>query len=123
MNKYKTLLSNTLLISMGTFGSKILVFLMVRFYTEYLTTSDYSTADLIAQTANLLFPIISLGITEGVFRFTLDSTADKKSVFTYGFSAITLGGLLFFAVAPLLLFVNDFKSIVLVYNYLFLYNN
>ncbi len=110
MNKYKTLLSNTLLISMGTFGSKILVFLMVRFYTEYLTTSDYSTADLIAQTANLLFPIISLGITEGVFRFTLDSTADKKSVFTYGFSAITLGGLLFFAVAPLLLFVNDFKN-------------
>ena len=69
MNKYKTLLSNTLLISIGTFGSKILVFFMVRFYTGYLTPSDYGTADLITQTANLLFPIISLGITDGVFRF------------------------------------------------------
>ena len=102
MNKYKTLLSNTILISMGTFGSKILVFLMVRFYTDYLTPSDYSTADLITQTANLLFPIISFGITEGVFRFTLDSNAHKKSVFTYGFLSLTIGAIMFFLIAPLL---------------------
>lgn len=110
MNKYKTLLSNTLLISMGTFGSKILVFLMVRFYTDYLTPSDYSTADLIAQTANLLFPLISLGITEGVFRFVLDSNVDKKSVFTYGVVSITVGGLLFFAIIPLLSLIEDFNG-------------
>lgn len=110
MNKYKTLLSNTLLISMGTFGSKILVFLMVRFYTDYLTPSDYSTADLIAQTANLLFPLISLGITEGVFRFVLDSNVDKKSVFTYGALSITIGGLLFFGIVPLLSFIKDFRG-------------
>lgn len=112
MNKYKTLLSNTLLISLGTFGSKILVFLMVRFYTDYLTPSDYSTADLITQTANLLFPIISFGITEGVFRFTLDSNAHKRSVFTYGFIAITVGALMFFAIAPLLGIVKDFKGYI-----------
>ena len=110
MNKYKTLLSNTLLISMGTFGSKLLVFLMVRFYTEYLTPSDYSTADLITQTANLLFPIISVGITDGVFRFAMDSKADKKSVFTIGVFAILAGSLLFFGVAPLLGMVDDFKG-------------
>ena len=66
-NKYKTLVSNTMLISLGTFGSKLLVFFMVRFYTSYLTPADYGTADLITQTANLLFPLISLGITDGVF--------------------------------------------------------
>lgn len=112
MNKYKTLMSNTLLISLGTFGSKILVFLMVRFYTEYLSTSDYSTADLITQTANLLFPIISFGITEGVFRFALDSSAHKKSVFSYGFLTISLGALLFFAIAPVLGLVKDFEGFV-----------
>ena len=57
-NKYKTLVSNTMLISLGTFGSKLLVFFMVRFYTSYLTPADYGTADLITQTANLLFPLI-----------------------------------------------------------------
>lgn len=112
MNKYKTLLSNTLLISMGTFGSKILVFLMVRFYTGYLTPSDYSTADLITQTANLLFPIISMGIADGVFRFVLDRESDKKSVFTIGFLCIAAGSLLFFVIAPLLGLMEDFKGYV-----------
>lgn len=112
MNKYKTLFSNTLLISLGTFGSKLLVFLMVRFYTEYLTTSDYSTADLITQTANLLFPIISLGITEGVFRFALDSDADRKSVFSFGAGAITVGALMFAVIVPLLGLVKSFEGFV-----------
>ena len=112
MNKYKTLLSNTLLISLGTFGSKLLVFLMVRFYTGYLAPSDYSTADLITQTANLLFPIISLGITDGVFRFAMDSNADRRSVFTIGFSSILAGSLIFFAVVPILGFVEDFDGYV-----------
>ncbi len=111
-NKYNTLLSNTLLISMGTFGSKILVFLMVRFYTGYLTPSDYSTADLITQTANLLFPIISVGIADGVFRFVMDAERDKKSVFTLGFWCITLGSLAFFVIVPLLGFIEDFKGYI-----------
>ncbi len=36
MNKYRTLATNTLLLSIGTFGSKLLVFFTVRFYTGYL---------------------------------------------------------------------------------------
>ena len=111
-NKYNTLMSNTLLISMGTFGSKILVFLMVRFYTGYLTPSDYSTADLITQTANLLFPLISVGIADGVFRFVMDENSDKRSVFTVGFRCITVGALAFFLIAPLLRLVEDFKGYV-----------
>lgn len=111
-NKYTTLLSNTLLIALGTFGSKLLVFFMVRFYTDYLTTSQYGTADLITHTANLLFPIISIGITEGVFRFALDSERNRKSVFTIGFSAITLGSLFFVLIIPILNLVKEFKGFI-----------
>lgn len=112
MNKYKTLVSNTALISLGTFGSKLLVFLMVRFYTGYLTTSEYGTSDLITQTANLLLPLISLGITNGVFRFAIDSKYDRKSVFSAGLISITLGGLLFFVIAPLLGLVQQFEGYI-----------
>ncbi len=112
MNKYKTLISNTALISLGTFGSKLLVFLMVRFYTGYLTTEQYGTSDLITQTANLLLPIISLGITNGVFRFAIDSKADKRSVFSTGLYCITLGGLMFLGIAPLLSLVGQFKGYI-----------
>lgn len=126
MNKYKTLLSNTLLISIGTFGSKILVFFMVRFYTGYLTPSDYGTADLITQTANLLFPIISLGITDGVFRFALDNERGRRSVFTVGFITITAGSVFFLAVIPLLNTVKEFKGyiwLIVIYTMAYCYHS
>ena len=96
-NKYKTLVSNTMLISLGTFGSKLLVFFMVRFYTSYLTPADYGTADLITQTANLLFPLISLGITDGVFRFAVDHTEQRRNIFSVGVYTILAGAVLLVA--------------------------
>ena len=81
-NKYQRLAGNTLTLGLGTFGSKLLVFLMVRFYTEFLTPADYGAADLITQTANLLIPLVSLGITDAVFRFAMEQTEDARSVFS-----------------------------------------
>lgn len=101
-NKYRTLLDNTFLLSLGTFGSKILTFVMVRFYTGVLTPSDYGTADLIMQTANLLLPVASLGITNGVFRFALDRKEHRKSIFSAGLYIILLGSLILLAAGPLL---------------------
>ena len=77
MNKYQTLAANTILMSAGTFGSKLLVFLMVRFYTGYLTPAEYGTADLITQTANLLIPLVSLDITDAVFHFAADRRSGR----------------------------------------------
>lgn len=92
MNKYRTLATNTLLLSIGTFGSKLLVFFMVRFYTGYLSPAAYGTADLITQTGNLLIPIVSLDITDAVFRFSADCQQDRADIFTVGLRAITCGG-------------------------------
>lgn len=126
MNKYKTLVSNTALISLGTFGSKLLVFLMVRFYTGYLTTSEFGIADIITQTCNLLLPIISLGITNGVFRFAIDSNHDKKSVFSSGLYTITFGGLLFLLILPLLAISSQLRSylwLIVIYTMLSCYHS
>ena len=100
-NKYTTLASNTFLISIGTFGSKLLTFFMVRFYTEVLTPSDYGTADLIMQGANLLFPVISMGIVEGVFRFALGNPKKRKNIFSAGVWVITGGSAVLAAVTVL----------------------
>ena len=100
-NKYKTLISNTMLISLGTFGSKLLVFFMVRFYTGYLDTEAFGTADLITQSANLLLPIISMGITDGVFRFAVDHVKDRARIFSAGLYTILVGSLLLLALLPL----------------------
>ena len=80
-SKYQRLAGNTVKLGLGTFGSKLLVFLMVRFYTEYLSPADYGTADLITQTANLLIPLLSLGITDAVFRFAMEEKRRTQPVF------------------------------------------
>ncbi len=91
VNKYRTLATNTLLLSIGTFGSKLLVFFMVRFYTGYLSPAAYGTADLITQTGDLLLPIVSLDITDAVFRFSADCQQDRADIFTVGLRTITCG--------------------------------
>lgn len=114
MNKYQTLAANTLLMSIGTFGSKLLVFLMVRFYTGYLTPAEYGTADLITQTANLLIPLVSLDIADAVFRFAADRRSGGSDVFSVGLCSITLGS------AAMLLVLVSLQGIPAVRQYGFL---
>ncbi|HIU27699.1 MAG TPA: polysaccharide biosynthesis C-terminal domain-containing protein [Candidatus Fimisoma avicola] len=111
-NKYTTLVSNTFLISIGTFGSKLLTFFMVRFYTEVLTPSDYGTADLIMQGANLLFPVISMGIVEGVFRFALGNPKKSRNIFSAGVWVITGGSAVLAAVTVLTWSVDLFDDVL-----------
>ena len=62
MNVYKKLLSNTLLIALSTFGSKLLVFLLTPFYTAMLSTEEYGIMDNVVQLSNLLIPLPLSGL-------------------------------------------------------------
>ena len=62
MDKYKKLISNTVIFAIGTFSSKVLVFLLMPLYTRVLSDAEYGITDLIVQTGNLLLPLASLGI-------------------------------------------------------------
>lgn len=92
-NKYKTLISNTAILGLGTFGSKLLVYFLMPLYTAYLSSDQFGRADLIAQTANLLIPILSVSICDAVFRFTLDRTQNRDAVLSTGFLVIGAGTL------------------------------
>ena len=59
MSKEGTLVKNTIIYAIGNFGSKILSFLLLPFYTYYLSTNDYGYFDLITTTISLLTPIIT----------------------------------------------------------------
>ncbi len=111
-NKYTKLLSNTLILGLGVFGSKLLVFLMMPLYTGILSPEEYSLADLISQTANLLMPIACIGITDGVFRFTLDSDRDKRYVLSSGLKIMAWSMLALLALWPLLLLFDPYIAYV-----------
>lgn len=102
MNRYKKLISNTIIFGIGTFGSKMLVFLLMPLYTRVLTKADYGVVDLIIQTSNLLIPIVSLGIANAVIRFGLDKSVKKSDVFTIGLITILCGFGIFLILIPVL---------------------
>ncbi len=104
MDKNRRLFSNTLILAVGTFGSKFLVFFMMPLYTACLMPEEYSLADLISQTANLLIPFACAGMAEGVFRFAMEENEDKRSVFSSALAVLLATSVLFLALSPLLRF-------------------
>ena len=112
MNKYKRLISNTLILGAGTFASKVIVLLMMPFYTLILSPEQFGVADLVTQTANMIIPIACIGICEGLFRFTLDCE-DRKKVFSTGLCILGVGSAAMLALIPLLSLLDDFHGYVL----------
>ena len=92
-NKYSDLSKNVVLFTISSFGQKILAFLLVPLYTSFLSTQEYGIIDLVSTTVNLLIPVFSLNMAEGVMRFTLEDK-EKKDYLSYGIITIAKGTLL-----------------------------
>lgn len=91
--KNKSLLKNIGLFTLGSFGSKILSFLLVPLYTAVLSTSEYGTVDLITSTASLLTPILLLSIFDATLRFGMDDSYKKKDVLSTSIRIAVVGSL------------------------------
>ena len=111
-NKYKRLFSNTLIFTVGKFVSKLIVIFMLPFYTSYLTSAEYSTADLITNLCNLLIPMACLGVSEGIFRGAAAKNVDKEAFFTNGALLMVIGGAIFLALSPLLNLFDYFTDYI-----------
>lgn len=93
MSKNKELAKNTLTILIGKFTTQFLSFFLLPLYTIYLSTSQYGTFDLISTYVALLVPILSLELSNSMFRFLLDfrnNDKKKSEVFINILIAITL---------------------------------
>ena len=110
MNRYQKLASNTAILAVGTFGSKLLVFLLMPLYTAWLTTAEFGTAELITGLSNFLMPLACVGLSTGVFRFAAEREADREAVFSTSVAllGISLGG--FLLLSPLLLLIEYVSS-------------
>lgn len=118
MNLYRNLISNTVLFGISTFGARFLTFLLTPFYTRVLSSTEYGITDLLIQTGNLIIPIASVGIANGVIRYGLERSSNKASVFTTGI-LVTLAGFFVLAlISPLLnqlTFLSGYVRLVLLY--------
>lgn len=101
MGRYKNFMSNTFFMLLGTFSSKVLVFLLVPLYTSILSTEEYAIYDLLITTVSLLSPFLTMNIAEGVMRFCLDKLEYKaEEVLTIGVAFVFASSLIMFALTP-----------------------
>ena len=91
MNRYKTLASNTIVLALGQFGSKLLVLFLMRFYQSMLGESGYGEINTIIDTATLLIAFATLSIGESVIRFGLDKAYNNAQVFSIGIKVTVAG--------------------------------
>ena len=108
-NRYKKLMGNTLIFAIGTFSSKVLVFLMLPYYTNILSTGEYGTVDALINVGQLMIPIASVGINNAVIRFGLEKGTDKSSVFSSGLYTILMGFVCLAVVSPVLTLLIVFR--------------
>lgn len=93
MSAIRELGKNTILIFIGNLGSKFVGFLMLPFYTRWLSQEDYGTTDIIFVYSSLLLGVTTCCIADAIFIFPKNSSINKqKRYFTTGaiFSFITL---------------------------------
>ena len=120
-NRYKQLFSFTLILGIGTVISKLMTYVVLTpLYTHYLTTDEFGIVELVVQTANMLMPLVSLGINQAVLRFGMDGETDRGSVLTAGLAVNLLGFLIFLLFYPLVRLIPAFgEYALLVYIFIF----
>ena len=118
MNKKKQFAKNTIIIFFGKVCTQLISFLLLPFYTAYLTTSEYGVVDLIQTYVTLLVPIITLELEMSIFRWLIDSRGKDKDTtklisnnFYVLLLSLSIFSVLFIIVS---LFINiPFKFIIL----------
>lgn len=87
MGQSDSLGKNTFLLIIGTFLNKGLQFLVIPFFSKWLTTEEYGEFDLLYTYVSLMIPIITLATQEAMFRFSVDEedNCKKKTYITNTF--------------------------------------
>lgn len=91
MNKYQKLAGNTVIFAIGNFGAKFLSFILMRLYTGCMTDEQYGMADLLIQTVNVLYPIVTLSMADAVIRFGMEKKTDGRQVYTVALCSTLMG--------------------------------
>lgn len=106
MNQYKKLKNDTALFAISNFSSKLLVFFLLPLYTSCLSSEEYGIVDLLNNIVNVLFPILTFSIIEGVLRFSFDKECKKEDVLTISVYSIGVSTFILILATPVSFFLG-----------------
>ena len=107
MNKYRRLLSNSIIFALGNLTVKAAQFFILPLLTKYLLESQYGlTENMVVTIQDLITPILTLGLAEALFRFSVDKKNSPEEIISnsmivvfIGIGIFVIGDLLFYMIA------------------------
>ncbi|MCB0752773.1 MAG: oligosaccharide flippase family protein, partial [Ignavibacteriae bacterium] len=106
-NSLKATLKHSTIYGLGNISSKLVGFILLPLYTEYLTFDEYGILALLEITSQILVSIFSFNISTAMMRWVAEATDEdhqKTIVFTTLVSTTIISALLFVFILP---FTND----------------
>lgn len=82
MSKQGRLLKNTAILFLGTIGTKLINFIMLPLYTDWLSVEEYGVIDVFTTIVSMTVPILTLQLDQAIFRFMLDDETIRKRTVT-----------------------------------------
>lgn len=107
MSREKSLVKNTIIITIGKVCTQLITFFLLPVYTALLSTEEYGTVDLLNTIVSLCLPIVTFQIEQALFRHLIDNRENEfeiKNTITTTLVTITVQSiiyqLLFAIIAP-----------------------
>jgi Membrane protein involved in the export of O-antigen and teichoic acid len=97
--KYKNLFRDMGIFALGVLGSKFVLFFLVPIYTHVLSDSEYGIADLVFTIGELMLPLVSLAIFNGLLRYGLIKEKKKDALLCVGI-VFVIGSLFVILLTP-----------------------
>lgn len=117
MKRNEELLNNTIIIAIGTFTTKLLSFLLVPFYTIWLSPEDYGTYDLLVTYISFVIPFITVQLEQAIFRFCMEQKSKAKKYYSNAMQIVLFNMIICNVLIFLLMKKSDYLlSFVLYFN-------
>lgn len=80
MSREKSLLKNTIIITIGKICTQMITFFLLPVYTAILSTEEYGVVDLLNTLVYLCIPIVTFQIEQALFRHLIDNRKNKSEI-------------------------------------------
>lgn len=114
MNREKTLLKNTIILTIGKVSTQLITFFLLPLYTGILSTEEYGIVDLLNTLVSLLLPVVTFQIEQAVFRKLIEvreNENDKKIIISTATFSVMIQCIIYIFIFSIIspMVNNDYK--------------
>lgn len=120
MSREKTLVKNTIILTVGKICTQLITFFLLPLYTSILSTEEYGVVDLLNTLISLLLPIVTFQVEQALFRDLIEvrnNENEKRKIISTGIFSVIIQCIiyliLFIIISP---FINNKYKIFLATN-------